>query len=373
MGGFSSSPDISKQSSNFNCEAFKIGASSMQGWRETMEDAHIIEPLLTDSVSLFAVFDGHGGPHVARFCADFFVDELLLNESFKHRQYKQALEETFLRMDELVICPTLISHHLKKAGHSFKSLDLASNLHSSEETEEPSKIKVKRNSSVYHKDHSPQKDLTLASKSAVYKNPSTKFISPVSRSSSKRKWKDFDFQCAYRSGCTALVVLITDTQIFCANAGDSRAFLFDGERRVVPLSRDHKPTVAEERERIEKAGGVIASGRINSVLNLSRAIGDLEYKTNRMKKVSEQMISAFPEVRVYDIEKKPLFLIMGCDGIWDSWSAKRICERVEGRMKANPSAPGSAITEELLDLLVAKSWKDRSGSDNMTAILVQFN
>jgi serine/threonine protein phosphatase PrpC len=33
-----------------------------------MEDAHIAETQLTDSISLFAVFDGHGGPEVAKFC-----------------------------------------------------------------------------------------------------------------------------------------------------------------------------------------------------------------------------------------------------------------------------------------------------------------
>jgi len=33
----------------------------MQGWRKGMEDAHLAVPNLEDDVSLFAVFDGHGG------------------------------------------------------------------------------------------------------------------------------------------------------------------------------------------------------------------------------------------------------------------------------------------------------------------------
>jgi serine/threonine protein phosphatase PrpC len=33
----------------------------MQGWRNTMEDAHICELDLGDGVSFFGVYDGHGG------------------------------------------------------------------------------------------------------------------------------------------------------------------------------------------------------------------------------------------------------------------------------------------------------------------------
>ena len=33
----------------------------MQGWRTTMEDAHITITDLDEGISLFAVFDGHGG------------------------------------------------------------------------------------------------------------------------------------------------------------------------------------------------------------------------------------------------------------------------------------------------------------------------
>lgn len=39
------------------------------------------------------------------------------------------------------------------------------------------------------------------------------------------------------------------------------------------LSRDHKPDLEVERERILKAGGFIHGGRVNGSLNLARAIG----------------------------------------------------------------------------------------------------
>jgi len=45
------------------------------------------------------------------------------------------------------------------------------------------------------------------------------------------------------SGCTAVVVLIVDDMIYCANAGDSRA-VFSSSGIAIPLSYDHKPTLS---------------------------------------------------------------------------------------------------------------------------------
>jgi len=41
------------------------------------------------------------------------------------------------------------------------------------------------------------------------------------------------------------------------------------------LSRDHKPDLEIEKERILKAGGFIHAGRVNGSLNLARAIGNV--------------------------------------------------------------------------------------------------
>ncbi len=47
------------------------------------------------------------------------------------------------------------------------------------------------------------------------------------------------------------------------------------------MSIDHKPDDDKEKERILKAGGEVWEGRVNGNLNLSRAMGDLEYKNNK--------------------------------------------------------------------------------------------
>ncbi len=39
------------------------------GWRKNMEDATLYQEI-TDGVSLFGVFDGHGGPEIANYVAE---------------------------------------------------------------------------------------------------------------------------------------------------------------------------------------------------------------------------------------------------------------------------------------------------------------
>ena len=61
-----------------------------------------------------------------------------------------------------------------------------------------------------------------------------------------------------RSGSCAIVVLVIGDTCFIANVGDSRALLsaYSG-KKIFPLSKDHKPSETEEKERIIKAGGQI--------------------------------------------------------------------------------------------------------------------
>lgn len=85
------------------------------------------------------------------------------------------------------------------------------------------------------------------------------------------------------AGCTANVVMITKTEILCANAGDSRSVL-SKKGKSKDLSIDHKPDNPSERRRIERANGFVEDSRVNGMLALSRSLGDFEYKGNPILK-----------------------------------------------------------------------------------------
>lgn len=72
MGQIRTAPLTDKETEEGSNKRLSYVASAMCGWRLTMEDAHIVNPDLTKSHSLFAVFDGHGGAEVSNFAKRFF-------------------------------------------------------------------------------------------------------------------------------------------------------------------------------------------------------------------------------------------------------------------------------------------------------------
>lgn len=65
---------------------------------------------------------------------------------------------------------------------------------------------------------------------------------------------------------------------------------------------------------VVQAGGFVADGRVNGSLNLSRAIGDLEYKQTKELGPGEQMVTAMPEVRKETLQPGDTFIFLACDG-----------------------------------------------------------
>ena len=188
-------------------------------------------------------------------------------------------------------------------------------------------------------------------------------------------------QEAGRVGSTAVVCLVQPKRLIVANAGDSRVVLSrDGV--AVPLSEDHKPNLPAERIRIQRAGGVVerqqigkhVQYRVNGNLNLSRTIGDLDYKRNLRLPMSEQLISSTPDVIDFDRDEKDDFLLLACDGIWETMSSQDAVDFVNGRLQHDKDAPTalSTIMEELLDHCFAPDLASSGGvgGDNMTALLV---
>ena len=173
-------------------------------------------------------------------------------------------------------------------------------------------------------------------------------------------------------GCTANVVLLTPNKIFTANAGDSRA-VFCRKGMSVPLSYDHKPENEREIKRISYAGGQIINGRVNGGLNLTRSLGDFNYKQNKSLRYDEQLIICKPDVT--EVDRSPgndEFIIMGCDGIWERYvnDSQSLVTRIWNERKLGNN--GVTILKGLLDSMLAKDTSEQIGHDNMTAILIEF-
>lgn len=334
--GSSSSMDKPKVEKESECRGpsgdlrLAYASSCMQGWRTGMEDAHICIPSYNEGLGegsdkawrglgIFGVFDGHGGEQVAKFCHRHIPEELhkfpLDNNKENIRNgLEAAFTGAFHRMDDM----------LRESKYIAELHTLSNESH----------LGHPRMPGRPHPDE---------------------------------------------VGCTACVCCITADEIMTANAGDSRAVLCKAGR-AVPLSEDHKPNDPRERRRIEAAGGHVqfmgeGMYRVNGNLNLSRAIGDLQFKRGVRLKPEEQVIAATPDVTFWDRSAEDEFLIICCDGVWDMMQNQEVVDFVRQRLPKNRDVQPKdmeRILEALLDRCLSPNLRSTEGlgGDNMTAVLV---
>jgi hypothetical protein len=128
---------------------------------------------------------------------------------------------------------------------------------------------------------------------------------------------------------------------------------------------------------------------VNGNLNLSRALGDLEYKKDRSLGPEAQIISGTPDFICLERSAQDEFVILCCDGVWDVKDNQEVVDFVHKRLPPSYSANCgkssealepmtslmSAILEELLDDCVSPDLQQTKGlgGDNMTAVLVVFH
>ncbi|XP_028804085.1 uncharacterized protein LOC114759155 isoform X2 [Neltuma alba] len=213
------------------------------------------------------------------------------------------------------------------------------------------------------------------------------------------------------SGSTATTILIADDKILVANIGDSKAFLcsekfhsprdakasllklyrqkegdsyvshvWDREKYKLAslfgfthfaakeLTSDHHPDREDEKIRVEKAGGqVIDWGgvpRINGQLAITRAIGDVSFK-------SYGVISA-PEVTDWQpLTANDSYLVAASDGVFEKMSLQDVCDMLwevhsydNSRSELSPSCSYS-----LADCIVNTALK-KGSMDNVAAVVV---
>ncbi|KAF7635688.1 PPM-type phosphatase domain-containing protein [Meloidogyne graminicola] len=289
MGQTLSEPITSKTTASCSNDLYNIGSSSMQGWRISfvfvniylidMEDAHVHLLELEDDplAAYFAVFDGHGGSHVAKLASRYLHKQISETEAYVQGRISDALIDGFLELDEKML------------------------------------------------EDDGAKDV---------------------------------------SGSTAVVVLIKDNCIYCANAGDSRAVV-SVAGKALNLSTDHKPSNEEESKRIFAAGGWVEFNRVNGNLALSRALGDFTFKSNKNLSAREQIVTACPEVELCTITDEHEFIILACDGIWDVMSSQEVIDFCRQRLEAGISP--DLVCEKLIDKCLAPDCDlNGIGCDNMT-------
>jgi len=112
----------------------------------------------------------------------------------------------------------------------------------------------------------------------------------------------------------------------------------------------------------------VADGRVNGSLNLSRALGDLEYKQTKELPPEEQMVTASPDIVTEKLQRDDEFIILACDGIWDVLSNQEAVDFVRERLQAGKTP--KQICEDACDHCLAEDTGGcGKGCDNMSIVV----
>ncbi|TMW64771.1 hypothetical protein Poli38472_011651 [Pythium oligandrum] len=177
-------------------------------------------------------------------------------------------------------------------------------------------------------------------------------------------------------------------RLIIAHVGDCRLVLSRRNGDTVDLTGDHRLTLTEERERILQLGGRVVNNRVNGVMAITRAFGDLEFK-GRLGKHSNSssmtllpdavqqnpfqdderippLLTAQPDVEVVDVDgTTDEFLILACDGLWDVMTSDEATSILRDRVHYHGHLQLAA--KEL-----AQEGIRRYSNDNITVLVVRF-
>lgn len=335
----------------------RFAVSSMQGWRPTMEDTHILESSLKIPIksnrsdhqvlmdhALFCVFDGHGGGFTSDYSSKHF-----LRIFTDRKEWKNYI--ALSRSDRKEV-PGL---KLIKAAFSGAFFDIDSEL------KEIYKKRIETNGgtspSATSRGRNKKQKLKQLADDERDSNNSSRQSSPLPPL--PRVMLD-------RSGSTAVMVLLTPHHIICCNAGDSRAIVCRSSN-ALPLSFDHKPSNPTEMNRVREAGGFVKFRRVDGDLAVSRGLGDFRFKSNDEVESKLQKVSMQPDIIVCPRDnEKDQFLVLGCDGIWDVMENQDCAEVVQSFMDEGESDMGKLCEDMLTTCL------ERNSKDNMTICVVSL-
>ena len=252
------------QNDNTPFKSFSYQEDKNLKYRQSMEDIGIMIPNLTTDykVSLFGIFDGHGGSDVVKFVKDRL--------------------------------PQLIKNYL---------IDLC--------------------------------PVDLAFKNAFDKVD--------------KELKFFDSEYI---GTTASIVLIKDNKIFCANVGDSKAYIIY-DKTYKQITVDHKCTNEDEVQRVKKSGGKISKNRVMGQLILTRTLGDLYVK--------QFGVINTPDISVYDITNSIKYVVIASDGVWDVIDLDTLVNM------SKEGKPVGEFCQDVVKLSISKGTKD-----NVSCIIISF-
>ena len=336
----------------------KFGISEMQSFKNSMElftlkNTNLLEQ--NKNISLFGIFDGHNGSEISKYLSLHFSQFLTENKKFINGEYKQALKETFINID-----------------NSLRALEVQ---------KEISKYSTKNNLNF--------SELNL-------KEDENKNVLNFLELFEPRNLEGTNI--AEFCGSCGIIVLITEKSVFIANSGNSKCIPINTKKEIMKdkINKEHIFTDENEVKRLKLAYGFVeeenddifdnneVNGKIKfNPLNycpliITRGFGDLMYKDIKLIKQEDQYISVNPDIIEVPIDELG-YMIIGNSEVFDD----TIDNKKDNNYnivkyffeKSNNNKKISEIIEEFFDESINKKEKNKQAEDtanNMGCIIIEF-
>lgn len=339
-------------------------AYAIKGRRMHMEDRFIInENINNTGISLFAIFDGHGGEFAANYAKDHLIQNL----------FNKIIELNAFKDGKVISTPPKDSPDEPKLKDESLYLDRKSSFKKSVSAADDTKKKEITDPELLAQ---LSKALPITREVRPATKPVKNVAVPLSNYMDKGKVNYGKLltdevlaadrllvEAAKRSmnvaGTTALIAIMESNKLIVANVGDSRGVMCDSRGNAIPVSFDHKPQQVREQKRIEAAGGYIAFNgvwRVAGILATSRAMGDYPLK-------DKKFVIADPDILTFNIDDhKPMFLILASDGLWDTFSNEEAIKFIKERLD-EPDFGAKSLTLQAYY---------RGSVDNITVLIINF-
>lgn len=171
---------------------------------------------------------------------------------------------------------------------------------------------------------------------------------------------------SWRDGSTATCVLAINNVLYVPNIGDSKTILVreskDGKSSILPLTKDHSPTEYEERQRIQNAGGFVRDGRVQGVLEVSRAFGDAKFK---------KYVISTPDITKCTLTDNDKYLIIACDGLWKGFQIPEAVSYINDILNDTSIVDVDERYEKACGNVASEAIR-RGSSDNVTVVIVRI-
>ena len=161
-----------------------------------------------------------------------------------------------------------------------------------------------------------------------------------------------------KDGSTICLASLTKNENGCkkvvtCNLGDARALIVKKDGKSRELTKDQRPSMRSEFERVHKEFGRVSNdNRIDGTLGVARGLGDFNIFGVGKK----------PDINEFDIDDNDRFLVIACDGVFDSLSNDDVAK----------IAYNASSTTEAAFIIRNAAFGSLSG-DNISVIVVDLS